>query len=131
MSQQEDEYICTIASHAIHQCVGLGGMQMSGLAILSIADDMSRFLQIAAPVAFVSLATLVVPLLPRSARVLGGDKEDARLIFGAIRSSARDESWIAEKLRGSMRRLRRSAEYPFARDLLSALSPFVCNEVRV
>ena len=105
--------IVAIATASVALSVGLGAVQMSGLAILSIADDMSRFLQIAAPVAFVSLATLVVPLLPRSARVLGRDREDTRLTFGAIRSSARDESWIADKLRGSMTRLRRSAEYPF------------------
>ena len=106
--------VVAIAAVSVAVSLGLAGMHVSGLAVLSIADDMSRLLQIAAPVAFVSLATLVVPLLPRSARVLGRDKEGTRLTFGAIRSSARDESWTADKLRASMTRLRRSAEYPFA-----------------
>jgi hypothetical protein len=74
-------------------------------------DNLSRF---AAPVAFISLATLVVPLLPLSARALHRFREDTRLSFSAIRCSTRDYAWTADKVSSKDSRSKRSADYPFA-----------------
>jgi hypothetical protein len=74
-------------------------------------DSLTRF---AAPVAFISLATLVVPLLPRGARAIVRFREDTRLSFSAIRCSTRDDAWTADKLSAPGSRWKRSPDYPFA-----------------
>src|SRR5690348_5010643 len=82
--------------------------------IASVTRDFDSLTRFAAPVAFISLATLVVPLLPRGARAIVRLRDDTRLNFAAIRCSTRDDAWTADKLSAPGSRWKRSADYPFA-----------------
>jgi hypothetical protein len=107
--------IALIAALGIALTLYLFGMEVGDLRVPPLAGGTNPILRIAGPVVLFSLAALFVPLLPKSPRFASSGKDDATLLFSAVRVSRYDDYWTANSARHSTAKLKRAGNYPFSR----------------
>jgi hypothetical protein len=88
----------------------------------SLAAELGSILGFAGPVMLVSLAGLIVPLLPAGTRFAGKSETETKLLFSAIRVSRHDEFWTADAARASAAKARRAGDYPFSQSYAHRLT---------